>query len=126
MIENEDVELINKLDNPKKRKMIEALCQCNGIVSDACKKANISRTLHYFWVNNDNLYKELVQDANEVAIDFVEGQLFKKIKELDTASIIFFLKTKGKKRGYVEKENMDSNIKITIEEKEDELETDFE
>ena len=36
-----------KLDNIKKVAMVEAMTQCLGIVSDACKTVGISRTLQY-------------------------------------------------------------------------------
>jgi hypothetical protein len=38
-----------------------------------------------------------------MTIDFAESQLHKQIKEGSTAATIFFLKTKGKQRGYVER-----------------------
>ena len=45
-------------------------------------------------------------EASETTIDFVESQLLKNINEGDTTSIIFFLKTKAKHRGYVERQEI--------------------
>jgi Bacterial regulatory protein, Fis family len=112
--------------HPKKALMIEALKKCVGNVSEACEVVGIGRKTHYNWVNDDAEYKEAVEAINETSIDHVESQLVKLINgfELpetkvfctkdgdivthdmqkqyppDTAAIIFYLKTKGKHRGY--------------------------
>jgi len=104
----------------KKQEIISALSECHGIVTDACRKTNTPRSTYYTWLENDPEFKKLVEDTQEEAIDFVEGKLLQKIKGItigkvedgelvvyeqqpsDTA-IIFYLKCKGKKRGYVER-----------------------
>ena len=42
-----------------------------------------------------------------IALDFAESQLHSQIKDGSTSATIFYLKTKGKKRGYVEKQELD-------------------
>jgi hypothetical protein len=86
----------------KKKKMIVSLESSLGVVTLACKKAGVSRTQHYFWLSNDEEYKRAVDDISEISVDFVESKLYENIKTGDTTSIIFFLKTKGRKRGYSE------------------------
>ena len=86
-----------------KIKMLELLKANCGNVSDACQQLGISRGAHYFWMNNDADYAKAVDDINEANIDFAERQLRKSIKDGDTTSIIFFLKTKGKNRGFSER-----------------------
>ena len=39
--------------------------------------------------------------------DLAENRLLEKINDYDTTSIIFFLKTKGRKRGYQEKQELE-------------------
>lgn len=105
-----------------KKRMIEALSKSLGIVKTACEALPISRQTHYRWLEEDPQYKQAVEDIAEEAIDFAESKLFEKIEGItvtngtddegkpriytvppsDTA-IIFYLKTKGKKRGYVER-----------------------
>lgn len=108
------------MDNTKK-KTLEALILTKGIVSSTCTKVNISRSTFYNWCNDDTDFKAAVDEINEAAIDFVESKLLEKINGItvqtynskgepviyaqppsDTA-IIFFLKTKGRKRGYSER-----------------------
>lgn len=89
-------------DGAKKVNMLQALASTLGIVSQACIMANVGRTTHYKWLKNDKKYSSDVYDISEVAIDFVESQLFKQIKAGQAAPTIFYLKTKGKHRGYIE------------------------
>lgn len=104
------------MDNIKKEKLLEYLEKCNGIVSTACRQADVSRSVHYEWLKNDTDYKEKVDRIQEVVIDFVESAFFKKIKDGDTACTIFFLKTRGRKRGYAEKEEHDREVVFVLKE----------
>jgi transcriptional regulator of acetoin/glycerol metabolism len=40
-----------------KKKVLEALEKCLGVVTDACKMANISRQTFYRWTHEDNEFK---------------------------------------------------------------------
>jgi hypothetical protein len=98
---------VTKTDITKKA-MIEALEKSLGIVTSACKSVDISRETHYRWLREDADYKAAVDSIGELTIDFVESQLHKQIKEGNSTATIFFLKTKGKKRGYVERQEIDA------------------
>lgn len=93
-----------------KKAIIEALEQSLGVVTSACKKVGIGRTTYYQWLKDDDAFAEKVNDIQDVAIDFAESQLHKQIKEGSTAATIFYLKTKGKKRGYVERTEQQVNF----------------
>jgi transposase-like protein len=80
---------------------------CN--VSECCKKVGISRNTFYEWKKYDKSFAERIKEAEEGLIDFAESMLYKGIKEGKTTEIIFFLKTKGKSRGYVEKTEYEVN-----------------
>ena len=90
-----------------KKKMLEELEYNLGIVSTSCLNANVSRATHYRWLQEDPENKAYVKDIQEIAIDFVESKLYDKIKENDTACIIFYLKTKAKHRGYIERQQIE-------------------
>lgn len=97
-----DGELVVVMDNHKK-KAIQALAFHKGVVTTACESIGLNRSTFYLWLNSDPEFKKMVDDVQDIAIDFVESKLFQNIQDNDTASIIFYLKTKGKKRGYVER-----------------------
>ena len=90
-----------------KKAMLEALEKSLGIVTSACKSVDISRETHYRWLREDADYKAAVDALSDVALDFAESQLHKQIKDGNSTATIFFLKTKGKKRGYVERQELD-------------------
>ena len=89
-----------------KKAMIDALEKSLGIVTSACKAVGISRETHYRWLREDESYKQSVEDLANVALDFAESQLHQQIKGGNPTSTIFYLKTKGKKRGYVERQEI--------------------
>ena len=93
------------MDNEKK-KMLAALERSLGVVTSACKAVGISRQTHYNWLNDDAAYKSEVESIEDIALDFAESQLHKQIQDGEVSSTIFFLKTKGKKRGYVERQEV--------------------
>lgn len=122
------------MDN-RKKEILQALEDKKGIVSEACKSIGFSRSTFYDWLSNDPEFKAAVADIQETAIDYVEGKLFQKITGVsvsrgmdsetgepivyevppsDTA-IIFYLKTKAKHRGYIERQEVEykSLIKVT-------------
>lgn len=109
-----------------KEDILQALEEKNGIVSIACKSIGLARSTFYKWMSDDPDFKEAVNEIQEVTLDFVESKLMEKISGVtvkkgetdegedivydvppsDTA-IIFYLKTRGKKRGYIEKSELD-------------------
>jgi len=94
---------------PKKRAMLEALEKSLGVVTTAARVADVSRETHYRWLKEDAEYKDAVALIGEQAIDFAESYLHALIKDKNPAATIFFLKTKGKNRGYVERQEIEVN-----------------
>ena len=92
--------------------MIEALEASLGVVTTACETVGISRKTHYEWLKIDPEYKEAVESVADIALDFAESQLHKQIKEGEVSSTIFYLKTKGKKRGYVERTEITADVSV--------------
>ena len=100
---------MNKTEQLKKGQLLEALEKSLGIVSTACQSVGVSRTTYYKYYNDDEQFKSQVDGISDIALDCAESQLFELIKEKNVTAIIFYLKTKGKKRGYVEKQEASHN-----------------
>ena len=92
--------------------MIEALEKSLGVVTTACKSVGISRQTHYEWYKEDESYRKQVDDVADIALDFAESRLHKQISNGEVSSTIFFLKTKGKKRGYVERTEIAADVSL--------------
>jgi predicted transcriptional regulator len=111
---------MNESRHIKKESLLAALEKSLGVVTVACKKSGIPRSTYYKWLKEDNAFLMAVQEIENVALDFAESQLHKQISENSTAATIFYLKTKGKKRGYVERQEitgadgMPTNFEIEI------------
>ena len=105
--------MANKTQHNKKA-LLEALEKSMGIVTTACEEVGINRWTYYDYYNKDEDFKKKVDELAEVALDFAESKLYKNINEGKETSIIFYLKTKGKKRGYIEKTETEFSGELII------------
>ena len=100
--------MANRTEHHKKA-MIEALEKTLGVVTKACEMVGIGRTQYYTWLKEDEEFAQQVQDIENVALDFAESSLHEQIKDKIPTSTIFYLKTKGRKRGYIETKDITNN-----------------
>ncbi len=89
-----------------KRALIEALQKNLGVVTASCKAVGVDRATFYRYVNSDPEFAAEVKAMDDYVLDFAESSLHKQIREGNTTATIFFLKTKGKKRGYIERQEI--------------------
>lgn len=109
----------------KQKKFLETFKDNLGVVSQSCEEFGISRQTFYDWKKDNQTFAAATSDISEVALDFVENMAFERIKEKSDTMIIFYLKTKGKSRGYIEKQeiehggtiqhNLEGKINLAIE-----------
>jgi len=108
----------------KKDAMLQALTTSLGNVTEAAAAVGMSRETHYDWLKNDAEYAAAVASLKNVALDFAESQLKKLMEGAErqalthdgeivtikdapnTSAIIFYLKTQGKQRGYIERQEL--------------------
>ncbi len=88
---------------PTVAKAIEEIQASQGFITTAARKLGISRATLHTMINQHPKIKEAVTDAREGMKDLAEAQLFKNIRDGKETSLIFYLKTQGKDRGYVER-----------------------
>ena len=89
----------------------KAIKGSGAIISTIAKKLNCEWHTAKKYIEAHEETKKALKDEKEGMLDFAESMLMKNIQEQDTTSIIFYLKTKGKKRGYTEKQEIDHKVK---------------
>lgn len=95
--------------DPRKQAMIECLKACLGVIAPAIAlleenyNFSITRNTHLNWRKTDDDYKEHCEEITEVANDFVEHAIMRGIKTGNVPLMIFYAKTKMRKRGFSEK-----------------------
>lgn len=103
---------------------------CGGILSDIAANIGVERNTVYTWCNEDPDFKQALDDSRERFVDLAESNLRKLvagvpaiekdengekrfagwIKPPSETAIIFTLKTRGKKRGYVERSEVAADV----------------
>ncbi len=75
---------------------------CN--ISATCAAMKMGRQTFYNWKDASEEFTNEVEDTVEGMIDYVESKLMLNIKAGHEKSIFFFLRTRAKHRGYVERQ----------------------
>jgi len=84
-------------------RIIKAITESQGLLTLAAKKSGIGYRTICRYVAEYPTVKQAAMDAKERMLDFAESKLYQKISEGDNTAIIFYLKTQGKPRGYIER-----------------------
>lgn len=87
-------------------KFIEIFEAKAGNIKQTCKAVGIARSTYYEHYKTDT-FKKRVDAVLEGMIDDAESQLHLNMMDGKETSLIFFLKTRAKHRGYIEKQEMD-------------------
>ena len=88
----------------KKRIFFAAMIRSFGNITQSCQVAGIKRKTYSAWRREDENFRRLIDEGEfeDRLLDFAESKLIHKIEQGDVIATIFFLKTKGKRRGYIE------------------------
>lgn len=83
-----------------------------GVLKPACDMTGMCRKTIWEWRKKYPEFDAACHECEETAVDFVETKLYKLINDGAEASTIFYLKTKGRKRGYAERQELDVNAEV--------------
>jgi len=90
-----------------------ALEKAGGFISRAAKMLNITTGALSRRIKRSKKLQELKAEIDERYLDLAESKLINKINKEDLGAICFYLKCRGKERGYIEKQIIDLNSKVT-------------
>jgi len=93
------------MKKPETSVIEKAIVKAFGNLSTAARSLQVDRVTLYKWIEQESLEQAVIEGRN-TRLDFVESKLDQKIDGGDTTAIIFFLKTQGKSRGYVERQEV--------------------
>ena len=105
-LQNEQIKKATK-KKPTRKAIADVYEKKAANMSATAIALGVSRTTLYEWREKDPKLDALMHEVEESLIDFTESKLLAQIKDNNMTAIIFHLKTKGKKRGYTEGEEVE-------------------
>ena len=79
-----------------------------GNITIACESAGVGRGQYKAWCDKDPEFRQRLAEIEpeEIMLDFGEHKLMERVAKGDTLATMFLLKTKGKRRGYIERQEV--------------------
>lgn len=90
----------------------KAIEDSGGIISTIAERLGCEWHTAKKYINSSDELKSAYEAESESVIDLAESKLIENIQANDNTAILFYLKTKGKKRGYVERSEIEHSGKI--------------
>lgn len=87
-----------------KKKFKEAVLDSGGVITTIANRLNVQRKTVYEWLVKHPEMKEYIEQETEKILDMAEISLFSQVKDKDLGATKYLLSTKGKNRGYIEKQ----------------------
>jgi hypothetical protein len=87
-------------------KVIAKIHELKGNLSMVARSFSISRQTLYNYMKQRPSVQAAVEEARETMIDNVESALYSAALKGEAWAVCFFLKTQGKSRGYVERQEV--------------------
>jgi hypothetical protein len=83
-----------------------AIRDMNGNISAVARRLGVCRQTVYSYIERHPSVKDVLTEARETMIDNAESALYRAVLNGEAWAVCFFLKTQGKSRGYVERQEV--------------------
>lgn len=97
----------------KKEKFLEAYAEL-GTITHAAKAAGIDRRTHYDWLEADEDYGHAFADAEQAAVDMLEGEARRRAFAGSDTLVIFLLKGMRPEK-YAERKHITGEVKQNLD-----------
>ena len=97
----------------------DGLRASGGFISQAAKKLGVTQQAISDRIRKSEQLQQARKEIDESYLDLAESKLVNKINKEDLGAICFYLKCKGKDRGYVERQEINVNAKHSLDKKTD-------
>lgn len=94
------------MKRPSKEALSKAILKHRGILVSVASALKVNRNTVAEWIKLYQL-QDVMQEARDSMTDVVESKLYNNIEEGKEVSILFYLKTQGRKRGYSEEQKQE-------------------
>ncbi len=89
----------------------DVLTECKGMITIAAKRLGCVPNTVRRYVRDYACCRQALEDAREAMGDTAELALYKAIQDGEGWAIAFYLRTQGRNRGYVERQEIDGLLK---------------
>lgn len=105
----------NRTDANKKL-FLKTYTETRYNISETCRITGLDRSNYYEWLDKDPEFKKAINQKEEDLLDWIEEQAKKRMEQGSDKMIEFYLKNKGKKRGFGEQQiNINHLLKLDTE-----------
>lgn len=87
----------------KAKKIIKAIKEAKGLLTVAAVRAGVTYWTIWKYSKDYPSVAKAIEESKEGLLDLAEAKLYQEINSGNMTAIIFYLKTQGKKRGYIER-----------------------
>lgn len=110
---------VEQTTSENKARLLDALRESFGIIRPACEAADVSVQTYYNYLDSDSEFAAAVKEINERTLDKLESSVVnialageQEKNRLSAAQ--FLLKTKGKQRGFTEKQETELSGEVGL------------
>jgi len=86
----------------------------DGNISAVARALSVARDTIYARIDESAVLQQTLRNARERMLDEAESVLYRKVKEGSTPELLFFLKTQGRSRGYIERQELEHQGSISV------------
>lgn len=90
--------------------LVDALRTARGNITNATRARGLSRETFYAWSRQNAAFRSACEEIREERLDRAESALDDLVEERNPAAVFFTLRTLGRSRGYIERQELTHEV----------------